>query len=60
MLVLTRKKRESVVINENIEVFVVGFDGDRVRLGFKAPDDVPIYRREVWDAINNPTPTDPT
>lgn len=57
MLVLTRKKHESVVINDTIEVFVVGFDSaGRVRLGFKAPDDVPIYRREVWEAINNPNP----
>ena len=62
MLVLTRKKHESVVINHNIEVFVVGFDScGRVRLGFTAPDEIEIYRREVYDAMggSNPQPRSP-
>ena len=51
MLVLSRKRNESVVINENIVVTVVEVRGDRVRLGIQAPRDVPIHRSEILAAI---------
>ncbi len=51
MLVLSRKKNESIIINDNIIVMVVEIRGDNVRLGFDAPKDVPIHRQEVYDAI---------
>jgi carbon storage regulator len=51
MLVLSRKRNESVVINENIVVTVVDVRGDRVRLGIQAPRDVPIHRSEILAAI---------
>jgi len=51
MLVLSRKKNESIVINDNIVVTVIDIRGDKVRLGFEAPNDVPIHRREVYEAI---------
>jgi carbon storage regulator len=51
MLVLSRKKNESIVINDNIVVTVIDIRGDKVRLGFEAPKDVPIHRREVYEAI---------
>jgi len=51
MLVLSRKRDERVVINGNIEVTVVEIRGDRVRLGFDAPKEIEIHRREVQDAI---------
>ena len=51
MLVLSRKKNESIIINDNIIVTVIEIRGDRVRLGFDAPKDIPIHRREVYDAI---------
>ncbi len=51
MLVLSRKKNESIVINGNIVVTVIDIRGDKVRLGFDAPKDVPIHRREVYEAI---------
>ena len=51
MLVLSRKKGESIIINDNIVVVVVDIRGDKVRLGFDAPKDVPIHRKEVYDAI---------
>jgi carbon storage regulator len=51
MLVLTRKKNESIIINDNIVVTVVDIRGDKVRLGFDAPKEVPIHRREVYEAI---------
>ena len=51
MLVLSRKKNESVVINEEISVMVVEIRGDKVRLGIEAPKEVSVHRREVFDAI---------
>jgi carbon storage regulator len=51
MLVLSRKKNETIVIAENIIVTVVDIRGDRVRLGIEAPRDIPVHRREVYEAI---------
>ncbi len=51
MLVLSRKKNESIVINDDITVVVVEIRGDKVRLGIEAPKEVPVHRREVFDAI---------
>ncbi len=51
MLVLSRKKNESIVINDNISIVVVEIRGDKVRLGVEAPKDVTVHRREVYDAI---------
>lgn len=51
MLVLSRKRDESIVINDDIVITVVEIRGDKVRLGIEAPKDVPVHRREVYDAI---------
>ncbi len=51
MLVLSRKKNESIVINDDIAIVVVEIRGDKVRLGVEAPKEVPVHRREVYDAI---------
>lgn len=51
MLVLSRKKNESIVINNDIRIVVVEIRGDKVRLGVEAPREVPVHRREVYDAI---------
>lgn len=56
MLVLSRKKNESVVINDDIIVSVVEIRGDKVRLGFDAPQQVSVHRREVYDAIKKRDP----
>jgi carbon storage regulator len=53
MLVLSRKKNESIVINDQITIVVVEIRGDKVRLGIEAPKDVPVHRREVYEAIKN-------
>lgn len=66
MLVLSRKKNESIVINHDITIVVVGIRGDKVRLGIEAPKLVRVHRREVYDAIQRkaaeagPTVTPPT
>lgn len=51
MLVITRKTDQSIVIDGTIEVVVVGIAKDGVRLGIKAPKEVQVHRREVFDAI---------
>ena len=48
MLALTRKKREALVINNNIEITVLEIRGDQIKIGISAPKDVPIYRKEVY------------
>jgi len=52
MLVLSRKKNESIVINNDITVTVVEIRGDKVRLGIVAPKEVPVHRQEVYNAIH--------
>ncbi len=52
MLVLSRKKNESIVIDDNIVVTVVEIRGDKVRLGIQAPKEVPVHRSEVHAAIH--------
>lgn len=51
MLVLSRRKDESIVIGDNIHVTVVDIRGDAVRLGITAPKDIPVYRKEIYEAI---------
>ena len=51
MLVLSRKKNESIIIRDDIVITVVDVRGDKVRLGIDAPKDVPVHRREVYDRI---------
>ena len=48
---MSRKKNESIVIGGGISIVIVDIRGDKVRLGIEAPIDVPVHRREVWDAI---------
>jgi carbon storage regulator len=60
MLVLSRKKDERIVINNDITIVVVEIRGDKVRLGVEAPKEVPVHRREVYDAISRGEPVDAT
>ena len=47
MLALTRKKGESLVVNNNIEITVLEIRGDQIKIGISAPKNVPVYRNEV-------------
>lgn len=53
MLVLSRKKNESIVVDETIVITVLEIRGDKVRLGIEAPKSVPIHRSEVFAAIQS-------
>lgn len=48
MLALSRKRGESVILNNNIELTVLEIKGDQVKIGISAPKSVPIYRKEVY------------
>ncbi len=60
MLVLTRKLNESIRIGDQIEVVVLKVSGDRVRLGIRAPREIPVHRFEVVKQIRdeNSKPTE--
>jgi len=51
MLVLTRKKNQSIVINDNIEITLLDIQGDQVRIGISAPRSVSVHRKEVFEEI---------
>ena len=53
MLVLSRKRDESIVIADNIVITIVEIRGDKVRLGIDAPRDVTVHRSEIYAAIQN-------
>ena len=51
MLILARKLNESIIVGDNVEIIIVDFKGDQVKLGIRAPKDVKVYRGEIYDAI---------
>ena len=51
MLVLSRHRDESIMIGDDVVVTIVDIRGDKVRLGIDAPQNIPVHRQEVYDAI---------
>lgn len=51
MLVLSRKKNESIMIGDTIEIKIISVEGDQVRIGIEAPRKLDVYRKEIYDAI---------
>ncbi|MEP7119280.1 MAG: carbon storage regulator CsrA [Acidobacteriota bacterium] len=51
MLVFTRRRDEAIVIGDGIEVRVLRIGHDAVRIGVTAPHEVPVHRREIYDAV---------
>ncbi len=51
MLALSRKKGEALIINNDVEITVLEVKGEQVKLGINAPKDVAVYRKEVYDQI---------
>lgn len=51
MLVLSRKKDQSIIINNNIKIIVVEIQKDKIRLGIEAPKEIPVHREEIHKSI---------
>ena len=51
MLVLSRHRDESIMIGDDVVITIVDIRGDKVRVGIDAPKDIPVHRREVYEAI---------
>lgn len=51
MLVLSRKKGQSIMIGNDIEITIIDIQGEQIRLGINAPRNVKVYRKEVFDEI---------
>ncbi|WP_310833418.1 carbon storage regulator CsrA [Paenibacillus pedocola] len=51
MLVLSRKKGESIVITDQIEITILSVEGDTVKVGISAPKHIDIYRKEIYLSI---------
>jgi carbon storage regulator len=52
MLVLTRKLGQSIVIGDEVEIVVLEVRGEQVRIGIKAPKDVVVHRKEIYEQIS--------
>ena len=52
MLILTRRTNESIIINDDIKITVLGIKGNQVRIGIDAPKDVSVHREEIYRKIN--------
>ena len=53
MLVLSRRKAESIMVGEDVEIMVIGVNGNKIRLGITAPRSVAVHRKEVYETIHN-------
>lgn len=53
MLALTRKKGESIIIGDNIEVVVLGIQGDQIKIGVIAPKQITVHRKEIYEQIQS-------
>ncbi|MEZ6096788.1 MAG: carbon storage regulator CsrA [Pirellulaceae bacterium] len=51
MLVLSRHRDESIMIGDDVMITIVDIRGDKVRLGIDAPNEIPVHRQEVYEAI---------
>jgi carbon storage regulator len=52
MLVLTRKSNQSIMIGDDIEISVLSVIGEKVRIGIQAPQEIPVFRKEIYLEIH--------
>ena len=60
MLVLTRKKQQSIMVGDDIEISILDVVGDKVRIGIEAPREISVYRKEVFLEIHPPADATPS
>lgn len=53
MLALTRKKDEAIIIGGDIEIRILGIQGDKVKIGISAPREYSVYREEIYSAVKD-------
>jgi len=58
MLILTRRVGETIKIGDNIEVAVLGVNGNQVRVGVNAPKEIPVHREEIYERIKREEQSD--
>ena len=52
MLVLSRRKDESIMVGDDVEIMIIDVRGKKVRLGIIAPKSIPVHRKEIYEAIH--------
>lgn len=52
MLVLTRKSNQSIMIGDDVEISVLSVMGEKVRIGIQAPQEIPVFRKEIYLEIH--------
>ena len=58
MLILTRSQNESIIIDDDIKNTILGTKGQDVKIGIEAPEDVEIWREEIYERIQDAAPDD--
>lgn len=53
MLILSRKKDESILIGSDIEISIISVQGDQVKIGINAPKEIDVFRKELFDDTKN-------
>jgi|TARA_B110000495_G_C22894540_1_gene521851 carbon storage regulator len=60
MLILTRRVGESLIINDDIVINILGVQGNQIRIGIKAPKEIPVHREEIYNRIQSEKAVDKT
>mgnify|MGYP000278884625 CR=1 FL=1 len=60
MLILTRRVGESLIINDDIVINILGVKGNQIRIGIKAPKEIPVHREEIYNRIQSEKAVDKT
>ena len=51
MLILTRRIGESIIINDNVKVVILGIKQSQIKIGVEAPKEIPVHREEIFERI---------